>query len=85
MEAELKKIIREHRRVSGLSQAELAKLAGVGKTVVFDIEHGKESVQFDTIKKILAALNISLSFHSPLLQRQENDRLNQGDIAHEKG
>jgi DNA-binding XRE family transcriptional regulator len=50
MSDDLKNIVRQHRRLSGLSQAELAKLAGVGKTVVFDIEHGKESVQFDTLK-----------------------------------
>ena len=56
MENDLKNVLRHHRRLSGLTQAELARLAGVGKTVVFDIEHGKESVQFDTLKKVLAAL-----------------------------
>lgn len=69
----LQHIVREHRRLSGLSQVELAKLAGVGKTVVFDIEHGKESVQFDTLKKILAALNIRLVFQSPVLERREKE------------
>ena len=49
MNTDLKSIVRHHRRLSGLSQTQLAKLAGVGKTVVFDIEHGKESVQFDTL------------------------------------
>ena len=69
----LKNIVRHHRRLSGLSQAELAKLAGVGKTVVFDIEHGKESVQFDTLKKVLATLNIKLSLQSPILERREKE------------
>ena len=72
---DLKNIVRHHRRLSGLSQAELAKLAGVGKTVVFDIEHGKESVQFDTLKKVLAALNIKLSLQSPILKRRENEQV----------
>lgn len=63
--------MRDHRKLSGLSQAELAKLAGVGKTVVFDIEHGKESVQFDTLKKVLVALNITFVFQSPVLERQQ--------------
>jgi HTH-type transcriptional regulator / antitoxin HipB len=67
---DLNDIVRQHRRLSGLSQAELAKLAGVGKTVVFDIEHGKESVQFDTLKKVLAALNIQLVPQSPILERR---------------
>ncbi len=56
--------------MSSLSQSDLAKLAGVGKTVVFDIDHGKESVQFDTLKKILAALNIQMVLQSPLIERQ---------------
>lgn len=70
MKDEIKDIVREHRRVSGLSQSELAKLAGVGKTVVFDIEHGKESIQFDTLKKVLAALNIQVILESPIIKRQ---------------
>lgn len=68
---ELKTIVRQHRQASGLSQSELAKIAGVGKTVIFDIEHGKESVQFDTLKKVLEALNIRFIFQSPLIERQK--------------
>ena len=71
---DLKNIVRHHRRLSGLSQSELAKLAGVGKTVVFDIEHGKESVQFDTLNKVLAALNIKLILQSPVLDRRETEQ-----------
>jgi len=74
MDQELKTIIREHRRLSGLSQLELAKLAGVGKTVIFDIEHGKESVRLDTLKMVLAALNITFVLQSPILRRQEKNR-----------
>jgi HTH-type transcriptional regulator/antitoxin HipB len=74
MKDDLKNIVRHHRRLSGLSQAELAKLAGVGKTVVFDIEHGKESVQFDTLKKVLAALNIKVIFQSPVLEQREKEQ-----------
>ena len=29
-----------HRKQSGLTRIELAKLAGVGKGAIFDIEHG---------------------------------------------
>ena len=65
----LHEIIKKHRRMSGLSQAELAKLAGVGKTVVFDLEHGKLSIRFDTLTKILSVLNISISFDSPVMSR----------------
>lgn len=68
----LKEVIKNHRRLSGLSQAELAKLAGVGKTVVFDIEHGKLSIRYDTLMKILAVLNISLGFDSPLIAQMRD-------------
>ena len=60
--------VRFHRKKSGLSQAELAKLASVGKTVVFDIEKGKRTVQLDTLLKVLGILNISMLFQSPLME-----------------
>lgn len=55
--------------MSGLSQAGLAKLAGVGKTAVFDLEHGKQSIRYDTLTKILSVLNITVRFDSPLMTR----------------
>lgn len=60
-------LLRYHRKRSGLSQSELARIAGVGKTAVFDVEHGKEIVQWDTLSKILHALNIKVGFESPLM------------------
>lgn len=69
MNTELQEAIKSHRRLSGLTQSELAKLAGVGKTVIFDLEHGKETVQLDTLKKVLTALNIKLVLQSPVLDR----------------
>ena len=64
---QLAHIIHEHRKKSQLSQAQLAQLAGVGKTVVFDIEHGKATVRLDSVVKILNVLNIRIELHSPLL------------------
>lgn len=61
-------LIRCHRKKSGLTQKQLADLAGVGKTVVFDIEHGKETVQFDSLKKICDALNITIRLESPVME-----------------
>jgi HTH-type transcriptional regulator / antitoxin HipB len=60
-------MIRFHRGKAGLTQVELADLAGVGKTAVFDIENHKQSVQCDTLKKVLHALNIRIVFQSPLM------------------
>lgn len=71
---DLGKIIRFHRKKSRLTQQELANLAGVGKTVVFDIEKGKRSIQMDTLMKILNVLNIRLQFESPLMQEFSTQR-----------
>jgi len=56
-----------HRKKSKLTQKQLADLAGVGKTVVFDIEKGKETVQLNSLLKVLAVLNIKLEMKSPLM------------------
>jgi HTH-type transcriptional regulator / antitoxin HipB len=65
-------IIKEHRRAAKLSRVQLAEMAGVGKTVIYDIEHGKESVRFDTLKKVLKVLNIKIAFTSPLMENINN-------------
>jgi y4mF family transcriptional regulator len=61
-------IILFHRKESGLTRNQLADLAGVGKTVIYDIENGKESIQFSTLQKVLKALNIKIIFTSPLME-----------------
>jgi HTH-type transcriptional regulator / antitoxin HipB len=61
-------LVKHHREVAGLSQAELAQVAGVGKTSVFDIEHGKQTIRLEVLLKVLAALNIELKPTSPLLK-----------------
>lgn len=67
--APLAQLIQQHRKKAGLTQTKLANLAGVGKTVVWDLEHGKESVQWDTIQKVLRVLNITFQWRSPFLER----------------
>ena len=58
--------IRDHRKTAGLTQPELAQLAGVGKSAVFDIEKGKSTVRLETLLRVLAALNMELHWRSPL-------------------
>ncbi len=65
--------IRFHRKRAGLSQVELARLAGVGKTAVFDLEKGKETVQLNTLRKILVALNIRMKIESPLMEEFDRE------------
>lgn len=64
---QLAEVLKLHRKAAGLSRIQLAELAGVGKTVIFDLEKGKESVQLDTLRKILKVLNITIVLTSPLL------------------
>lgn len=70
---EIARIIRECRKRSGLTQQTLAELAGVGKTVVFDIEKGKESVQLNSLLKLLSVLNIQVKLELPFPMKQENN------------
>ena len=65
------KLIIFHRKKSKLTQKQLADLAGVGKTVVFDIERGKETVQLNSLLKVLSVLNIKLEMKSSLMHLME--------------
>ena len=60
-------VVRFHRRRGGLSQHELADLAEIGKTSVFDIEKGKPTVRLATLMAVLGALNIDMGLDGPLM------------------
>ena len=66
MSVDLSRLICHHRKAAELSQQQLAELSGVGKTLIFDLEHGKMSVRYDNLLKVLATLNITVTFTSPL-------------------
>lgn len=63
---ELGRVVRFHRKRAGLTQRELSQIAGVGKATVFDIEKSKQTVQLRSIVQVLDALNITLTWESPL-------------------
>lgn len=65
------RIVQFHRKAAGLSRIDLADIAGVGKTVVYDIENGKKTVRLNTLLKVFEALNVSISLDSPLMDRFE--------------
>lgn len=67
----LARIIKEHRKAAKISQLQLAELAGIGKTVVFDIEKGKETIKLSTLRKILKVLNIKVLMVSPLMDHDQ--------------
>jgi len=66
--AELGAIVRYHRKRAGLTQIECARLAGIGKTALFDLEKGKPTMQLATVLAVCDALNITLEPVSPLME-----------------
>lgn len=68
---ELANVIKMHRKAANLSRRQLAEMAGVGKTVIYDIEKGKETIQLDTLRKILKVLNIKIELKSPLMSNSQ--------------
>lgn len=67
-------IIYFHRKKAGLSRTQLAQLARVGKTVIYDLEKGKQSIRWDIIQAILQTLNITIELQSPLMGLYEKSK-----------
>lgn len=65
-------LIKSNRKKAGLSQLELAELAGVGKTLIFDIEKGQSNVQFKNLLKVLRVLNIKIYAEAPFMRIAAN-------------
>ena len=53
--------IRNYRTEKGLSQEKLAELSGCHHTYIGQIERGEKNATIESIEKISAALNVSLS------------------------
>jgi HTH-type transcriptional regulator / antitoxin HipB len=65
-------IIRDHCKNADLCQLQLAEMAGVGKTAVFDVEKAKETVQLDTLKITIAFTNKSNYFKIAPIRKCSN-------------
>jgi transcriptional regulator with XRE-family HTH domain len=61
----LPRIVTATRKASGLSRSALAKLAGISQMTLFHFEHGRKTIQLDTLSKILSVLNIRVAFTPP--------------------
>ncbi len=66
-------IVRSHRKISGLSRKACARLAGVGKTAIYDVEHGKATFLIAPLLKILLVMNIQIKFQSPFVKQLEDE------------
>lgn len=71
--AQLGNVVKYHREKSGLSRLELAHLAAVGKTVIYDIEHSKATVRLKTLTRVLDVLNIQIELKSPLMENYKEE------------
>lgn len=65
-------IIRYFRKKSGLTQKQLADIAGLGKTVIFDIEKGKTTIQLNSLLKVFDILNIKLQLELPFPMQKDD-------------
>ncbi|MCP5053744.1 MAG: helix-turn-helix transcriptional regulator [bacterium] len=74
----ISQVVKFHRKQSGLSRIQLAEIAGVGKTLIYDIEQGKETVKFSGLKKVLETLNIKITLESPLMEAFRDQKIENG-------
>ncbi len=56
----LAKIIKEKRKVTGLTQQDLALKSGLGLRLVREIEQGKTSMRMDKVNQLLALFGMEL-------------------------
>lgn len=67
------------RQQLGISQEELAERAGLHRTYISDIERGARNISLESISKLAAALDLSISsLFSDGLQIGKSDRANRG-------
>lgn len=57
---DLAQLVRARRKALGLTQAELAELAGVSSRFVFDLEDGKSTVAFDRVRAVVKTLGLTI-------------------------
>jgi y4mF family transcriptional regulator len=56
----LSKIIKEKRKVTGLTQQDLALKSGLGLRLIREIEQGKTSMRMDKVNQLLALFGMEL-------------------------
>jgi transcriptional regulator with XRE-family HTH domain len=57
---QLGQIVRETREAQGLSRREVTEQAGIGKTALYDLEHGNPGVRWNTLIAVLDLLGLHL-------------------------
>jgi transcriptional regulator with XRE-family HTH domain len=57
---QLGRMVRETREARGLSRREATEQAGIGKTALYDLEHGNPGVRWNTLVAVLDLLGLHL-------------------------
>ncbi len=57
---EIGAFVRQERKAQGISQEQLAGIAGTGTRFVSELEHGKETIQADKMIKVVEALGYGI-------------------------
>ena len=60
---ELREVVKERRGVLGISQIDLAEMAGISLATVKDIERGVGNPSMKTVLRILEVLGLEMKFH----------------------
>ena len=63
--AEIGKLVQSERKRQGITQLQLAGMAGTGIRLISDIENGKDTVQVQKLLKILHTLGLGVFVFSP--------------------
>lgn len=59
---DLREVVKERRSVLGISQLDLAEMAGVSLATIKDIERGAGNPSIKTVTKILEVLGLEMQF-----------------------
>jgi y4mF family transcriptional regulator len=76
---ELAALIRSRRKLRGLSQTQLAALAGVSRDWIIGLEKGRSTVEFGLVLRTAKALGLSLSLN-PIPDSPPVSSINLGDL-----
>ncbi|MBO0980113.1 helix-turn-helix domain-containing protein [Microbacterium sp. SD291] len=72
-------VLRHARKESGLTQAALARLAGMTQSVVSEYENGRREPSFDAVDRLVSAAGLAIEI-SP--QPRHSDRMLDNVLAH---
>ena len=60
---DFKEVVKERRSTLGISQIDLAEMAGISLATVKDIERGAGNPSMKTVMRILEVLGLEMEFH----------------------